>query len=206
MLPLMIWRDWTLCPDLEAQGARLPWLDHTCHLRSSNTLQRRPACADQSGCWYRRGAWVLALPLPAVGPWTCHSPSVFPASGDKDSTTSRDCCPCCPQKSGFVIKSCLTWRHSGSKKQKWTKSSFFRNVGLWRSFHSSPMYTYKENVLKIHIIKIWLYKSQPYSLNFGLKLLGVVHTCVVNSTAKSLKIAWSWPACREHSTTGSIPS
>ena len=118
MFPLMIWRDWTMCPDLEARGARLLWLDHTCHLRSSNTLQRRPSCADQGGWWYRRGAWVLALPLPAVGLWISHSPSVFPASGDKDSTTSRDCCPCRPQKLGFIIKSCLTWRHSGYNKQK----------------------------------------------------------------------------------------
>ena len=113
----MIWRNWTMCPDLEARGARPLWLDHTRHLRSSSTLQRRPTCVHQSGCRYRWGTQVPALPLPALGPWTSHSPSVFPASGDKDSTTSRDCCPCRPQKLGFVIKSGLTWRHSGYNKQ-----------------------------------------------------------------------------------------
>ena len=118
--PLMIWRNGTMCSDLEAHGAHLLWLNHVCHLRSSCTLQKHPCCSGPEQILVSDGEPESWLCLSVVGPWTSHSPSVFPASGDKDSTTSRDCCPCRPQKLGFVIKSCLTWRHSGYNKQKWT--------------------------------------------------------------------------------------
>lgn len=97
-----------------------------CRRWTVSAISEAPVCSRDTH-WCRistdlgtgQGAWVPALPLSVVGPWTGHSPSASPISvkwrqGDKwRQASSQDCCPHCLQKFGFVDKPCLTQRHSG---------------------------------------------------------------------------------------------
>ena len=108
-----------MCPDLEAHEP--DQCDWTTPVISEAPTHSR----DDQPVWTRVDAGTDGAPESRLcpcqlwdpGPVTHPQSLCLHVSGDKDSATYRDCCPCCPQKLGFVIKPCLTWRHSGYNKQ-----------------------------------------------------------------------------------------